>query len=484
MNGKQRRADKTLIETGNRLFAQGRLDEAAAVYERVLRSHPDLGGAHSNLGNVRMMQGRLDEAIQCYRRAVALAPGFAGAHSNLGAALQRQGFLDEAAACHRRALALMPTHPQAHNNLGNVRHEQGRPDEAAAHYQDALALNPDFAEAHNNLGLARKEMGRLDEAVTCYRRALALRPDYAEAHYNLAAALLHAGAFEEGWREHEWRWRTPQMVPAKRGFHQPQWRGEAGGGRTVLLHAEQGLGDTLQFCRYAPLAAARGWRVVMEVQKPLVRLLGGLAGVDRVIARGEALPPFDVHCPMLSLPLAFGTTVTTIPADVPYLNVPNAPGGAEGMVRIGVVWAGNPRPLLPMAAATDRRRSMPPEALAPLFDLPGVSFISLQKDHPTPAGFPLADGLADAIDFADTAAVIAGLDLVVSVDTAVAHLAGAMGKPVWLLDRFDPCWRWLRGRDDSPWYPTARIFRQARPGDWDGVILAVRAALQRTFALR
>jgi hypothetical protein len=273
------------------------------------------------------------------------------------------------------------------------------------------------------------------------------------------------------------------VIEARRSFAQPQWRGEESAGRILLIHAEQGFGDTLQFCRYATLAAERGLRVVLEAQSPLVRLLQGLPGVDRVIARGEALPAFDLHCPMLSLPLALGVTLENIRRFEPYLHADPAQAATwrtrlaemTGPVpRIGLVWAGNPRNHLRGLAAVDRRRSLAPNLLAPIFNVPGLRLLSLQKDGPlAPVEFPLIDFMHEMQDFADTAALIANLDLVISVDTAVAHLAAALGKPVWLLDRYDACWRWFTGRRDSPWYPTLRLYRQPQPGDWDQVLAEV-----------
>jgi hypothetical protein len=296
-------------------------------------------------------------------------------------------------------------------------------------------------------------------------------------------ALLAAGEMAEGWKEYEWRWRTPLMFAVRRRFTQPAWDG--GGGGTLLIHAEQGLGDTLQFCRYATLAAARGARVILEVQAPLVRLLRSLPGAGAVIARGEALPDFDVHAHMLSLPHIFGTTLETISAATPYLTADPADSetmrirlGQKTGLRVGLVWAGNSYASVPEMAAVDRRRSLAPEHLAPLLDIPEIDFISLQKGGKAPAAFGLTDFMDEMRDFADTAALVENLDLVISVDTSVAHLAGALGKPVWLLNRFDAEWRWLDGRTDSPWYPGMRIFRQDKPGDWDGVIAAVAGALR------
>jgi len=356
-------------------------------------------------------------------------------------------------------------------------HEMGRHDLAAASLHEAIAINPGSAPYHAALGNALRELGLLDEAIASYRKAIAMTPELIDAHYNLATTLLLQGDMRAGWAAFEWRWKTEYLSMVQWPFTQPQWAGEPARGRTLLIHAEQGLGDSLQFCRYATLAARRGLRVILEVQAPLVRLLRNLPGVERVMARGEALPDFDLHCPMMSLPLAFATTVETIPRSAAYLRADPAQveawrmrldGMAQRGPRIGLVWAGS------ATLTIDLRRSINPEKLAPLVRLPGLHFVSLQKVGPTaPADFRLTDFMEEMNDFAATAALIANLDLVISVDTAVTHLAAALGKPVWMLDRFDHCWRWLTGRRDSPWYPTLRLYRQPQRGDWDSVLADV-----------
>ena len=330
------------------------------------------------------------------------------------------------------------------------------------------------------------ELGRLDEARASFDHAVGIRPNFAQAHWNRAQAMLLAGAFARGWREHEWRLAAhPEL---QRPFAQPLWLGEEPlAGKTLLLHAEQGLGDTIQFCRYAPLAGARGARVVLEVQTSLVDLLRDLPGVSSVVARGDPLPPFVLHCPLPSLPLAFGTTLATIPAQTPYLRVPADRAAAwearlgRKRPRVGLVWSGN------AGHRRDRSRSIPLYALMPLFDL-DATFVSLQKDvraadqavlQQTPK---LVDVSAGLESFADTAALIGELDLVIAVDTSVAHLTGALGKRLWLLLPAAPDWRWLTGRDDSPWYPTARLFRQNDARAWGPVVTRVRAALQEMIA--
>ena len=432
--------------------------------------------------------GRLAEAERLFRQVLAVNPRHADSLHLLGVIAYQTGRHDLAVDMIGKAIAINPREASLQSNLGNLLLQQGRLDEAVASYRRAIELKPDFSEALNNLGNALRAQKQLDEAVASYRRALKLRPDDPEVHYNLATALLARGDMPAGWEEHEWRWKTPQLAPSRRDFAQPQWRGEPAEGRTLLIHAEQGFGDTLHFCRYAPLAAAQGLRVILDLPKPLVRLLGSLSGVDQIVAPGEALPAFDLHCPMMSLPLALRTTIDTIPADVPYL-YPDAAqvrfwqgrlGALENQGRrIGVAWAGNPRPHILAAAAIGRRRSIAPDRLAPLCELPGLHFFSLQKDGPAaPADFPLIDFMAEMRDFADTAALIANLDLIISVDTSVVHLAAALGKPVWVLDRFNSCWRWLVGRHDSPWYPGLRLYRQPHPGDWNSVVAEVARDLR------
>jgi hypothetical protein len=352
----------------------------------------DLGPSINDLfqrGVVDHQAGRLLQAQAAYRQILTIDPAHAEAHNNLGVALNDLGRPAEAEASYREALRLRPNYPEAHNNLGVALKELGRPGEAEASYREALRLQSDYPDAHNNLGNALRDLGRLAEAEASYREALRLRPNFPEAHHNLAYALLLTGRFEEGWKEHEWRWRAKPWSRTARDFTAPLWRGEAIGDRTILLHAEQGLGDTLQFCRYAPLMVCRAG-VILEVYAPLVRLLSRLRGVREIVARGERLPPFDLHCPLMSLPLALGTTLDTIPAATPYLSANPALAAkwqerlvGLGGLRVGLVWTGGQRLNFPEAAAIDRRRSIALKAMAPLGEISGVSFVSLQKmDQP------------------------------------------------------------------------------------------------------
>jgi tetratricopeptide (TPR) repeat protein len=469
---------------GNVLRDLGRPAEAEASYREALRLRPDDPEAHRNLGAVLRDLARLTEAEASCREALRLRPDFRLAHNSMGNVLRKLGRPGEAEASYREALRLGPHYPEAHNNLGTALRDLGRLEEAEARYRDALRLRPDYVEAHKNLGAALRDLHRLAEAEASCREALRLKPDDPEAHANLSFVLLLAGRLKEGWQEYEWRLKTKPYKRAD-GFSAPLWSGETIGNRVILLHAEQGLGDTLQFCRYVPLIATSA-RTVLVVQPPLVRLLSRLPGITEIIARGKKLPSYDLHCSLLSVPHLVSTTLDTIPAATPYLaadpalaaNWRERLAGLPGL-RVGLVWAGG------KMLEGDSRRSITLDSMAPLAQASGVSFISLQKGEPAaqaanpPAAMDLHDFTADLHDFADTAALVDGLDLVISVDTAVAHLAGALGKPVWLLNRFDTDWRWLLDRYDSPWYPTLRQFRQPAPGDWVSVIRSARDALQR-----
>ncbi|MBR0776087.1 tetratricopeptide repeat protein [Bradyrhizobium diazoefficiens] len=499
----------------NLLVRRKQFDDAIGEFRQVLRQRPDFAVAHLHLGAVLFDRSALEESELCYREALRLDPTYAEAYCNLGGLLIKSGRLDEAEVNLREACRLKPGFPEALNNLGELLRIRGRPDEAEICCREALRQSPDYVpaqltlgnvlrdcdrfheaesclrialdcnpawpEALNNLGSVLVDLGRPEEAIQSFRTALSQRPDYPEAQANLAVALLLAGQFEEGWRQHEWRWKRNTTKSKLRDFSQPLWDGGDIGDRVLLLHAEQGFGDTIQFCRFVPAIAA-GRRVILEVQPPLVPLLAGLPGIERIVARRDPLPPFDLHCPLLSLPRALGITLETIPQE-PYLRADPERVAAwrqrvrqlDGL-RVGFAWAGN------QTMVGDRRRSIPLERFSQLADISGVSFVSLQKgsaaSQSLPPGLSLHDWTDDLHDFGDTAALIEALDLVISVDTAVVHLAGALGRPVWLLNRFNRCWRWLVNRDDSPWYPTLRQFRQPEPGDWDSVLENVRAALQ------
>jgi tetratricopeptide (TPR) repeat protein len=466
---------------------RGDVARAIKAYKDALATDPDYPNALNDLGLILKNKGMLAEAAKCFIRAIHAKPDYPMALNNLGVLYLAVNRLDEAENLYLQALACKPDYPAALNNLGNVLHYKGMFEESISLFTKALSLQPDYPNALNNLGNALKNIGQLPEAIAAFKQAIALRGDIPDYHFNLSMALLAAGRFDEGWSAFESRWQTPQFASMRQKMTKPRWQGEAGEGRVLLIRAEQGLGDTLQFCRYAPLAAARGLRVILEVQPALVNLLGSLAGVERAIAQGRTLPDFDSYCPMMSLPLAFATRLETIPATIPYLSIPDEskhewqnrlPNDKRANFRVGLVWAGRPRFRTPDLVAVDRRRSIAADLLTPLMDIGGIQFYSLQKDGPGASKeLGLIDLMDECRDFVDTAALICNLDLVISVDTSVAHLAGALGKPVWLLNRFDGCWRWLQDREDSPWYPTMRLFRQPSPSDWQSVILRVRREL-------
>jgi tetratricopeptide (TPR) repeat protein len=475
---------EALSNRGNALHALKRFEEALSSFDRALILRPDYPKALSNRGNVLRALKRPEEALQSYDRALALRPDSAEFHTNRGTGLRDLRRFEEALASHDRAIALRPDYAEAHYNRGNALDELHRVGEALTSFEQATALRPDLAEAHCNRGNMLVAHKRFGEALQSYARAVGLRRDYADAHFNEAICRLLLGDFRRGWDKHEWRWKTEFLDGHARDFEQKLWLGtEQIAGKTILLHAEQGLGDTIQFCRYAPLFAKRGARVILEVQRPLRGLLGNLPGVAQVVANSDALPSFDLHCPLLSLPLAFGTDRTTIPAHTPYLQVPSSAAtnwdirlGSRPRPRIGLVWSGR------AMHKNDHNRSIGLDELLPLLDF-RATFVSLQHDVRADDAAVLR-GRSDILhiggelnDFADTAAVIENLDLVISVDTSVAHLAGALGKPVWVLLPFVPDWRWLLDCDDSPWYPTARLFRQDETRRWDRVIAATRAAL-------
>jgi tetratricopeptide (TPR) repeat protein len=467
----------------NRSIALSRLDrydEALAGCDRVIALKPDYAEAHDSRGNVLHKLGRDSEALASYDRAIALKPDYVAAYNNRGNALHKLGRLDEALASYDRASALKPDYAYAYINSGSMLCLLGNYEEALARCDRAIALKPDSVEAYNTRGMALLALGRYREALTSYERSIALSPQYAEAQLNKSLIQLLFGDFENGFESYQWRWRSTQKP---RGFTQPQWRGEDISGKTILLSVEQGLGDTIQMLRYLPRVKAKGARIVLELPKTLQSVLGPLADGVEVIEPGAPLPAFDVYCPLMSLPLPFGTRIDTVPSQVPYLTVPaermpawRARLPKSATQRIGFAWSGS------ATHSNDRNRSIALERLAPLSHVEGLSFVSLQREYrdndlPALSRLPIEridDGLAD---FGDTAAAIKQCDLVISVDTSVAHLAGALGKPVWVLLPFVPDWRWLLDRTDSPWYPTARLFRQSKIGDWDSVVIDIAGKL-------
>lgn len=481
------------------LNALGRHDAALAAANRALALKAGFADALNNRGMALAALERPGEALASFEKALSAKPDFPEAWSNRSCALRDLGRPQEAVSSCDQAIALRLNYAEAWSNRGNALSDLNRPLEAQASYERALAAASNLADAWNNLGLTYVDMNRHADALACYERALALAPDSAETHWNRALCLLQTGELATGFVEYEWRWQRKRIAPSRRGFDAPLWLGDTPlDGKTILLHAEQGLGDTLQFCRYARLVAAQGARVVLEVQPELTRLLAGLDGVSEFVTAGEALPPFDCHSPLLSLPLALHTTIATIPARTPYLFADRAASArfrtrieeaaSSPCLNVGLVWAGGHRPHVPELRKNDARRSLAYDRFVPIVEVPGVQFFSLQKGESAAHQLNamrerhepsrrVIDWTAELTDFADTAALVDNLDLVISVDTSTAHLAGAMNKPVWILNRLDTCWRWMLEREDSPWYPSARLFRQPALGDWDSVIESIASAL-------
>jgi tetratricopeptide (TPR) repeat protein len=485
----------------NVLKDMGNQQAALEGYERALGWRPEYPEAWSNRGVVLADLRRWEEAVASYQRAAQLRPGFAEAHYNCGIALCELRRWGQALASFDRAILFDSKNAGAHASRAVALDALQRQAEALASCDHALALEPKRAVAHCNRANLLLAMHRVPEALESYDRAVTLDPDSASVRFNRAMGRLLAGDYLGGWADYEWRWRdtTSWVIQQKRSYSEPRWLGEESlAGKTILVYSEQGYGDTLQFCRYVPLLAARGARVILEVPRPLFRLLESLNGVALLTVHGERSPPFDCHGPLMSLPFAFKTTLVDVPSGVPYL----APGKDQGRVwrerfgdkrtddrplRVGLAWSGGHRPEQPELWAVNERRNVPLAAFE-AFGHPDIEFYSLQVGDRARGelaaltaarwrGPAVVDFTGQIEDFADTAALVAQLDLVISVDTSTVHLAGAMGTPVWILNRFDTCWRWMLDREDSPWYPTARIYRQRSPGAWPEVLDSVRGDL-------
>jgi len=503
---------------GNALKDRGRLPEAIAAYRQAIQLKPDCAGFHQNLGIALFENGDTDEAIGAFRQAIAFKADWVEAHNNLGAALSKASKFDEALAAYRRALELKPDCAEVHINLGQALTKTGRADEAIVvlhralelrpdsaetfynlaqtlqflnqleksvdAYNHALELKPDYVEAHNALGNALVDQGRLSGAVAAYRLAFELKPSYPDAKFNYAVVLLLYGQFEEGLPLYEARWELAGVT--KRSFSKPLWNGGCIREKRILIHSEQGLGDSIQFSRYAALAAALGGEVIVECRNELVKLFRSAKGVREVVRAGDPLPPFDLHAPMLSLPLILQTRRESIPDEIPYLfadpilreNWATRLDNDRSRLKVGLVWAGSPQ------NQRTKARDVLPKMLAPILRVEDINFLSLQLGATTEqlqqvtGATAIIDQTNHIQDFADTAALMMNLDLIISVDTAVAHLAGALGRPVWTLLPFVPDWRWGLEIETTPWYPTMRLFRQPVLGDWDSVIQRVADELK------
>jgi Tfp pilus assembly protein PilF len=465
--------------------AAGRLDAAERCFRTVLMLDPRRADAYLEYGIILKRQGDLDGAIRSYASAVELEPRSAAGFFNLGNALRERGEVQQARSCYAAAVALSPTYAAAWNNFGLLLEEQGNLDDALSHYRRAAALNSDFAGAYVNIGNVLTRQNLLPGAAASYRRALEIQPDFPEAHHALGLALLGTGKLEEGWPEFEWRLRC-QEIGARVGartFPRPLWDGSGLRGRTLLVYAEQGYGDTIQFARFLPLIRKEGGQVMFGCYPDLFELFRDLPGVDRLVdITADTLPGFDTYVALLSVPGLLSVTQANIPSAVPYVgtgrNLQEWTQRINGEgVRVGLVWMSNTKNRIGL------EKSLPLESFTPLASLTGISLYSLQKGEGAkeleapPPGLNIRDLAGDINDFADTAAAIQCLDLVITVDTAVAHLAGALGKSVWTILPFAADWRWFTGRDDTPWYPTMRLFRQQRRGAWGEVIRTVREQL-------
>ncbi len=467
-----------LLERALAAEEQGQRLQAEMLYLHVLEQSPEHAAAHTLLGALKLERGEAAEALAHFERAFRAEPANADILHNRGAALRELGRNEEAAASFGKALALTPDDPETLSDLGMSLRALDREEDALECFERALRCRPDLVQALTNRGNALLALGRLDAAIASHRSALALDERNADVRMNLAVAELAAGDWLSGWRNYASRLGAKPFAGRYRMHAQPLWQGEAAlSGRTILLHAEQGFGDTIMFARYAPLVAARGARVVLEVQPRLKRLFEGIGGVAELAATGDALPAYDLQCPLPGLPLAFGTMPETVPASVPYLAAPADSAvkwqhklAALRRPRVGIAWSGS------AAYGKDRTRSIRLDELRPLLAVPARQFVSLQKevsleDAAALAAWGVVQTGPEQEDFCDAAGLIAQMDLVISVDTAVAHLAGAMGKPVWLLLSASPDWRWMRERADTPWYPSTRLFRQRqRASGWNETV--------------
>lgn len=471
------------------LREQGRSQEAIHHHLRAIMIIPEYAEAHYNLGNALSDQEKYEEACLCFRKALTIKPQYSESYLNLGNALRRLNRMDEAIDCFKAALKIRPNYTQAYYNCGSAFLEKYKLNEAIQYLQQAIALDPNYVNAYLNLGNSFRSNGQFNEALDCYKQALALREDYAEVHVNEGFTRLMMGDFVTGWAKNEWRKQIFGMTPY--GLTGNTWGGENLQGKDILLYCEQGLGDSIQFIRYAKTVKDSGaHRVFLLCPKDLARLFIASDGIDQIYTDLSQVPPYDYHAALLSLPHIFRTDINTIPSSASYLSIQEEPHSlwkdrlkSYSGLKVGIVWAGNPRIDLHNAHLIDQRRSIHLQKFRSLSVIPNIHLFSLQKGAPAlqiKAASPslkIIDMMDLVEDFADTAAFISNLDLVIGVDTSVIHLAAALGKPCWVLSRYDGCWRWLLNREDSPWYPSLRIFRQSEINDWSPTIAKVHDAL-------
>ena len=460
----------------------GRFEDAITCYNKSLSISPDNSVTHNNLGTVLRETGDLEEAVSCYRKAIDIEPNYSAAHSNLGLAYQELGKLTDALDQFGTALKITGNTAEIHYNHGNVLQELGRLAEAVNSYEAALDINPKLVEANTNLGLTLRDLGRVEDARDHYLKALAIDPNLGEARYSLGMLQLSVGEMEQGWKNYEWRWKKWSRNANDCASNKPIWRGDALKDRTIYIYPEQGLGDSICFVRYLPLLRQLGCQIIFEAPSSLASLFRHSRIADYLIETGETPPHFDCHASLLDLPQHLNTRLETIPTITPYLRVPEklnqewkARFGEAKTFRVGIAWAGNSN------LRQDQFRSATVELFLPLAKLPHVTLYSLQVGAKAGAKTLLNEKIIDCAphltDFAQTAAAMTHLDLIISVDTSVAHVAGALGRPVWTLLHSAPDWRWMHSGETTAWYPTMRLFRQAQLGQWDQVSQSISSAL-------
>lgn len=489
----QRGFSDAMFNRANVLIELDRLRDALAAYDQLLASYPGDPELHFRRGRLLVALDESAQALASLSKAVALAPNHLEALTARGILLAGSKHLQEARQDFEASIRLAPHLPSAHSNLGNVLSDMGLSSDALICYHKAIQIDPKFMDAQFNIGVVHQSLQQIDAAISAYRKAIEIDPMHVLAQWNLGLCLLMAGQMSEGWKQYEWRWKNAALdvFNERRNFDTPQWDGSQNlAGKTVLLYSEQGLGDSIQFCRFAHRIADLGANVILELQSPLIRLLSNVEGVAQVIERGDTLPQFDFHCPLMSLPLAFDTGLDTIPTNIPYLQVDdnlkvkwNTRLGETSDLRVGVAWSGR------SSHADDHNRSAELKDVLTLLT-PGVQLISLQNEIRSSDLEAITGRLeiqhfgSELTNMAETAALCDQMDIIVSVDTSIAHLAGALGKPLFVMLPFVPDWRWLLNRDDSPWYPTARLFRQSHKGKWSNVLTAVRLALEQALTAK
>jgi len=482
---------EVLLNKGFSLHQKGSFDYAEIIYKKIIAIQPNNFDALQLLGLLLGQNGRYLESVKFLSIALEINPNHVVCLNNIGNALKELNRFQEAVDKYNKALRFQPNYVDALINRGLALRELNCFEEALSSYNEAILLEPNKVEAFNNRGVCFMDLLLLDKGIINFNIAISIKPYYANAHWNLSLCYLLCGDLKNGFLEYEWRWESKNQKGSKRVFQNPLWLGdESLLNKTILIYGEQGLGDMIQFCRYIEMLASLGANIVLEVPSSLHQLMKSLKGVSQVVTTGEILPYFDYQCPMMSLPLAFKTELATIPAKIPYLSAPEEKKqywqrhlGSHSKLRVGLVWSGGVRLDRPELWTVNNRRNIPLQKLTQL-QHPKIQFYSLQKGDAAEselrelrennwAGPDILDFTGDLIDFADTAALIDNLDLIISVDTSIVHLAGALGKPVWVLNRYDSCWRWLIDRNDSPWYPTLKLYRQESYGNWDGVIIEI-----------